>query len=360
MVGLKAQTALRKAAILVSALDHRTADVLLERIPEEQATRIRNAVLQLSDVSDEEQQIVLREFLRAGNSPAPGPDEGVELDESLVQKIAAAPAERREAAAPPLFRTLQLAAPESLAQHLQQEHPQIIAVVLAHLPPARSADVVKRLPERLQVDVLRRVAELDRADPQVLRDLEFELEQRLSDEIRTARNRTAGLSAVASILAAAGNDREVIVRSVSRHDEQFSSLLGVSSTPAQDTAADSPAETGSRPRASQPPAAEPELTLDFADLELLDDRGLATLFATADSELVLVALSGAGESLLVRLMRQLPARQARLVRRSMERLGPLRLSDVEHAQRQIAALAAELITEGALVAPTPRGWSAAA
>ena len=84
------QASMRKAAILVSALDHRTADALLDRMPADDAARVRNAVLDLGDVSDDEQRAVLAEFLQAGG-PAGRGDEGVELDESLARKLAAAP-----------------------------------------------------------------------------------------------------------------------------------------------------------------------------------------------------------------------------------------------------------------------------
>ena len=59
-----AQASMRKAAILVSALDHRTADTLLDRMPANDAARVRNAVLELGDISDDEQRVVLAEFLQ--------------------------------------------------------------------------------------------------------------------------------------------------------------------------------------------------------------------------------------------------------------------------------------------------------
>ena len=116
---------------------------------------------------------------------------------------------------------------------------------------------------------------------------------------------------------------------------------------------------GASPAPVAAPAPAPREARPFADLELLDDHALATLFATADADVALLALSGANESLVERMTRRLPARQARALRRSMERLGPLRLSDIEQAQLRMAALAEELLDRGAIAAPRSR-WAAAA
>lgn len=396
MVGSQASSpaSMRKAAILVSVLDRRTADVLLDHMPAEQAARVRNAVLHLDGVSDGEQRAVLAEFLRAEGLIGRG-DAGVELDESLARRLAAAPEASPPAepvaatpSQPAWFGSLQLAPAEALARHLKQEHPQIIAVVLAHLPAPRSAEVVKQLPDRLQADVLRRVAELDTADPQVLHDLECELERRLSGEIRAARARSTGLTAVASILQAAGEAGDEWAKQVTRQDAALRPLLGANSETAAHSphpAPPQPARVPSRPAANQPadrvvPAPHATAAVvppdggtgtpdqhgvpavpapAFEDLEQLDDRGLALLFAAADAEVTLIALSGAGEGLVTRIMQQLPARQARLLRRQMEQLGPLRLSDIEHAQQRLAQLAVQLIGRGEIHMPAPRRRAAA-
>ena len=53
---------LRKAAILISSLDARTGDALLEQIGEAQSQRVRDAVMELGDVPAEEQERILAEF----------------------------------------------------------------------------------------------------------------------------------------------------------------------------------------------------------------------------------------------------------------------------------------------------------
>jgi flagellar motor switch protein FliG len=385
-----ASTPLRKAAILVSLLDRESADALLRKMGTEQAARIRNAAMQLDDVPADEQQRVLSEFLRAGHPALKAAETGIEIDDSLAQKIRGtvmpaprAPATDSSVGEPPPFRFLHEATADSLARHLQREHPQIVAVVVAHLPPKRAADLLKRLPESVQVDVLRRVAEMDAADPAILRDLEYELEGLLADEIRTQRNRTAGVAAVAAILTAAGAERSELLKNLANHDPQLISLLSAASAaPANSTR--KPDVGGSEPKNARPvgelptprrPAPPPKRapaergpgnfapapgSFRFDDLARIDDHGLATLFKAAEPPVALLALTGASDQLVNRIARHLPSREARLLRRRLAQPGPLRLADIEQAQQRMEQLAVELADQGLLVLPFGNRFAAAA
>ena len=57
---------IRKAAILVACLDRVAADAVLEQLGPEQAQRVRQAVVVLDDIPDNEQQRVVDEFFRLG------------------------------------------------------------------------------------------------------------------------------------------------------------------------------------------------------------------------------------------------------------------------------------------------------
>ncbi|MFV1966404.1 MAG: FliG C-terminal domain-containing protein [Pirellulaceae bacterium] len=410
---------LRKAAILVAALDRQCADALLEEMGPEDAARVRAAVMDLDDVSEEDQQQVMADFIRCGPQTTFVDSSGIELDDSLAKPLANDPIVPETAAAesgtpePPPFRFLHEATTDGLAKHLQREHPQVIAVVVAHLKPKQGADLIKRFPEALQVDVLRRVAELDTTSPEVLRDLENQLEVLLSDEIRVARNRSAGVSAVASILEAAGADRADLLDVVSRNDAQLMSLIaqndaeqhsasprrGAHSSPRQteqparnrepgvaDQRRSLESSTGQRrhppqvmpgpsraarhashPRSKSIPrrasvTREPDARegIEFEDLVRLDDRELATLFQAADPQMVVLALTGAEEDLVRRILRQFPSEQSKKLQRQMKNLGPIQLADVERAQRIIARLASQLASRNLIRFPQTRRFAIAA
>jgi flagellar motor switch protein FliG len=276
------QNTLRKAAILITALDTRSADQLLDQMPESQAARVREAVFELDDIDPQEQQQILSEFLRStGRSPKPAAsamqaaEHGVELQLSASaqlpqatshepppashathnfasQREAYLPAEAAESPRPFDFLT-QLNGVQ-LAHMLTGEHPQTIAVVMAHLPAERAAEMADELPANLQADVLRRLAELAHADPESLADIEQELRRSFQESVEATASPVSGMTTVSSILAAAGKSREGMLRNIRQHDRQLSQRIGgepatshqASHLESYDWPSDQPAETYTR------------------------------------------------------------------------------------------------------------------
>ena len=102
------------------------------------------------------------------------------------------------------------------------------------------------------------------------------------------------------------------------------------------------------------------VAVEFDDLNALPDHALAMVFRRAEPRVALIALTGASPRLLERIRRQLPWQQGRELRRQIERLGPVRLSDVEHAQRKLAETTAELIHDRIIAPPKNRRFTTAA
>jgi len=94
-------------------------------------------------------------------------------------------------------------------------------------------------------------------------------------------------------------------------------------------------------------------------LTLLDDAALRTVFASADIEISLLALTGAEPRLLARILRKLPAEQATALRRRLEHPGPVRLRDIEQARAALAAVASRLAHEGTITLPPTARFAAA-
>ncbi len=405
----RSQPALRKAAIVISTLDTHSADSLLDKMPPETAELVRQMVVDLADIPTAEQDAVIREFMTAGGIVVNEALDGVELDPSLAEKLHSPNGYADHLGAPemaqsaPPFGFLREATAEVLARHLERQHPQVIAVVTAHLPPQQAADVIKQFKPKLQADVLRRVAELDFADQEVLRDIERELELLLSDDLRMARNRQSGLAAISTILNAAGTQRNELLDNLSQHDSELATQvtgatvrLAERSRPATEhrsmakrTVSEAMAVTlakrpESRAAVSRVKAVDPqpEPTADeerdaanvepsaailgplpevaFEELTLLGDDDWAVLIRAAEPPIVLLALTGASEQLLRRITRRLTKREAQALRTRLQPNGPLRLSDIEHAQRHVAGLASRLIARGQIRLPERRSFAAAA
>jgi flagellar motor switch protein FliG len=72
---------------------------------------------------------------------------------------------------------------------------------------------------------------------------------------------------------------------------------------------------------------------------------LAQLLASADSNVLALALAGSSDDLVERICDQMPRQMAKTFRRELRRMAPTRLSDVEDAQRSIAELAEKQIAK---------------
>ena len=209
---------LRKAAILIDALDSQSADALLSQMGEEQAASVRRAVMELSDVDPQEQDDVIQAFM-VSQQPASTPhnstanstaNNSATHNQTSPSRDAASlrsaetpnwttPATTRHDDKP--FQFLHDANPRIVHSVLHVEHPQTVALVLAHLPPKQAAEIVRLLDQSLRTDVLRRVAGLDVLDVEVLRDVEEEMAVVFSARICETKP-SRGLSSLRAILAA--------------------------------------------------------------------------------------------------------------------------------------------------------------
>jgi hypothetical protein len=104
----------------------------------------------------------------------------------------------------------------------------------------------------------------------------------------------------------------------------------------------------------------PEIQLEFDDLLELDDRSLAAVIAAAQAELALLALTGAPQRLVDRVLKQLPRGEAKALRKRIAQTGPLRLRDIQRAQEQLARIATRLAANGEIRMPQMRRFAVAA
>lgn len=410
-----AQNRIRKAAILISTLDRNSADTLLEQMGQEQAARVRAAIMDLDEVSPEDQQQVIEEFLQAGGARSIPENDGVEMADSLTQRFAFAepnpPQSKRyrefSGEAPP-FRFLHETTGDTLAQFLQHERPQTIAVVVSHLPPHLAGDMLVHLPATLQADILQRVANLDDMDPEVLREIEKELESLLDDQIRATRRRSAGIKAVSAILATVDRQhRKEVIDNLSNRDDRLAQKIQQNTqdsmsrffqveprqpqinvakkskemqTSKQGTESQNSRRTESKsteyinkisdnnlsPLPEEQTKSEPNLSdksqqeVSFHALAQLSNRDLAAVFHAASTQITLLALTGASREFADRVFQQLSTRDADALRKKMERLGPLRLRDIEQAQQHLARLAGQLSARGVIKLPSVRRFAMAA
>ncbi|MEN6558611.1 MAG: FliG C-terminal domain-containing protein [Thermoguttaceae bacterium] len=274
----------------------------------------------LDTINLQEQQRVIDEFQRIEPMIPPAAPAGIELDKlsidatrrDFLDDLDSPISSEAAASTSAPFEFLRDTDDPRLAELLTAERPQTIALVLSHLPPDRAGATLAHFEPSLQIEVIRRLADLERADPETLRQVEQTLEERLARKKSDSRQRIDGPQTVARILAACdGATAGEIVDHLAHYDPSLAEMLGY-----------------------QP--------MEFDDLAQLDDTLLKAVFQATDPNVATAALLGAATTLVERVLDGLSPEQAKQWRRRLECPEPIRLSDIDAARSQIAATARRL------------------
>ena len=214
---------------------------------------------------------------------------------------------------------LQWMAPKAIAEVLEEEHPQIAATVLTQLYDEQAAKVLELLPDDLKKDVILRIARMEQLDSRAMEELDRVLESQLGKLQRIPPRKVMGPDNLASILNATDSELEKeMLEALTEADEELSDDVK-------------------------------EKMFVFDSLMKLDDRGFQTLVRDIDQEKLLVALKGVDEELTERFFNNMSERAADILREDMEASGPVKLAEVESAQKDIVKTALRLAEEGTLM-----------
>ncbi|APZ43003.1 flagellar motor switch protein FliG [Acidihalobacter ferrooxydans] len=204
----------------------------------------------------------------------------------------------------------------AIAEIVRFEHPQIIALVLTHLDPDQAAEVLQQLSDKLRSDVIMRIATLDTIQPQAIRELDQVLEQQFSGSTGIKTSKVGGLKSAAEILNHLdSNAEEAVLSQISEMDEALAHNIE-------------------------------DLMFVFDNLAELDDRSMQALLREVSSETLVVSLKGADEKLREKVFGNISKRAAEMLRDDLETKGPVRLSEVEVAQKEILAIARRMSDAG--------------
>ena len=207
----------------------------------------------------------------------------------------------------------------AIAEMINQEHPQIIALVLAHLEPDQAAEVLGYLAPRVRSDAVMRIATLDGVQPHALNELDEIMERQFSGGARKLKSASVGgLKAAAAILNAMEGSRETeLMTAIRSQDEALGEKIE-------------------------------DLMFVFEDLVELDDRGMQTLLREVPSATLITALKGAEPDIREKIFANMSKRAADMMRDDLEVKGPVRLSEVDAAQKEVLGIARKLSDAGQL------------
>ena len=92
-----------------------------------------------------------------------------------------------------------------------------------------------------------------------------------------------------------------------------------------------------------------DLMFVFDNLVDVDDRGIQALMREVSTDLLVIALKGADPMVQEKIFKNMSKRAAELLRDDLEAKGPVKVSEVEGAQKEILTIARRLADAGEIV-----------
>jgi flagellar motor switch protein FliG len=315
-----------RAAVLLLSIGEQNAAQILKLMDPKEVQRLGSAMATLKDISQEQVRSAVQHFMDSvGTQTALGVDSSAYVRSALTQALGEEKAGSLIDGV--LFgdsaqnlETLKWMDDRIVANLVRGEHPQVAAIVLAYLDSDQSASILAQLPDELRVDVLMRIATLDSVQPAALLELNEALERQVSGSGTMQSSTSVGgpKSAAAILNHLTGEIETQIVEQLNELDPELGQSIS-------------------------------DMMFVFEDLAQLDDAGTQLLLREVESDKMLLALKGADESLKEKFFGNMSKRAAEMLREDLEAKGPVRLSEVEAAQKDIIAAAQRLASEGQIV-----------
>ena len=317
-------TGVQRAAVLLLSLGEEDAAEVLKHMNAKEVQKLGIAMATISGVSREQVMQVISTFgeaLDKQTSLGMGADDYVRkvLVQALGEDKAGSLIDRillgRNTTG---LDTLKWMDPRAISDLVRNEHPQIIAIVLAHLDSDQAAETLKLLAERTRTDVLLRIATLDGIPPNALNELNEIMERQFAGNQNLKSSNIGGVQCAANILnfMDSGQD-QAILGEIARIDAPLSNRIQ-------------------------------DLMFVFDDLVDLDDREMQLVLREVSGERLGLALRGADIKVRDKITRNMSQRAAQILLEDMEARGPVRLSDVEGAQKEILAIVRRLADQGVI------------
>jgi len=316
---------LQKAAVVLISLGPEKSAEILSHLENDQVERIAREIARMEHLDLPTRARVLEEFSRRCRGKLEADRGGLQVAEEMVKK-ALGPQKAAQ-----ILRALKSHSGESALAYLQRadageitrlladENPQVIALVLSSLQPQKAAAVLGALPEATRIDIARRIAMSDLALPGATARLAQALEKKASSLRAEQSDAEAGKRSLVEILKNADRSTErAILTALSEQDPQLVEFLR-------------------------------EKLFVFEDLVKLNGKSVQLLIRELENDDLRIALRGAGEEIKEVVFRNMSEGARESLKEELETGQPVRLRDVEVAQRKIAGVLRGMVESGAVM-----------
>ncbi|EIK93523.1 flagellar motor switch protein G [Pseudomonas sp. M47T1] len=318
-------TKVDKAAILLLSLGETDAAQVLRHMGPKEVQRVGVAMAQMRNVHREQVEQVMSEFVEiVGDQTSLGVGSDTYIRKMLTSALG-------EDKANGLIDRILLGGntsgldslkwmePRAVADVIRYEHPQIQAIVVAYLDPDQAGEVLGHFDHKVRLDIILRVSSLNTVQPAALKELNQILEKQFSGNSNASRTTLGGIKRAADIMNFLDSSVEgALMDSIREVDEDLSGQIE-------------------------------DLMFVFNNLADVDDRGIQALLREVSSDVLVLALKGSDENVKEKIFKNMSKRAAELLRDDLEAKGPVRVSDVETAQKEILTIARRMAEAGEIV-----------
>jgi flagellar motor switch protein FliG len=315
----------QRAAVLMLLLGEQQASEILRFMNPKEVQALGAAMVSVADLSQEAVNFVLDEFvmtLKKQTSLGLGTTDYVEkvfkraLGEdkaaSVLGRILPGQGSRG-------LEILQWMDARSIADMIRGEHPQVIAIILSVLEYDVAADVLVFLPASARSEIVQRIASLETVQPSAMSELEAIMKQQFSNNSSAKSSSFGGVKSAAKIMNFVKTDLE---SQIMGGLEQLDADLMIK---IQDN------------------------MFTFDNLAGCDNRSIQTLSRNVEPDMLMIALKGANEETKEKFLSNMSSRARSMFIDDMEAKGPLRITDVEDAQKAIIRIARKLSDAGEMM-----------
>ncbi|NQY18859.1 flagellar motor switch protein FliG [Alteromonas sp.] len=314
-----------KAAILLLSLSEEDAAQILKHLEPKQVQKLGSEMAKVDDMTQtkitsvhkhfiEEIQnystigFQSQDFVKRALTAALGEDKAANLIDQILMGSGAKGLD-----------SLKWMDSKQVASIIRNEHPQIQTIVLSYLEPEQSAEILAQSPEKVRLDLLMRIANLEEVQPAALQELNEIMEKQFAGQAGTQAAKMGGLKSAANIMNYLDTAIEgQLMDAIREQDEEMSQQIQ-------------------------------DLMFVFDNLVDVDDKGIQAILREVQQDALLKAIKGADEELKDKIMRNMSKRAAEMLGDDLEALGPVRISEVETAQKEILSVARRLSDSGEIM-----------
>jgi flagellar motor switch protein FliG len=314
-----------KAAILLLSLTEEDAAQILKHLEPKQVQKVGMAMAAVDDLSQAKISAVhnlfieqiqsfstigfqSEDFIKKALTAALGEDKAASLIDQIVMGSGAKGLD-----------SLKWMDSKQVANIIRNEHPQIQTIVLSYLEPEQSAEILSQFPEKVRLDLTMRIANLEEVQPAALQELNEIMEKQFAGQAGAQAAKMGGLKAAADIMNYLDTNIEgQLMDSIREHDEEMSQQIQ-------------------------------DLMFVFENLMDVEDRGIQAILREVQQDVLMKAIKGTDDALKEKIMSNMSKRAAEMMADDLEAMPPVRISEVEAAQKEILSTARRLADSGEIM-----------